>query len=645
MNSYEYLSNDQLSAVLPNYKQIFYSIKDIRKDANELDQCSKEGYEHFPYKNIIGILGERGSGKTSFFNTLRALLNESDSKKLGEYIGKDNNIDEFIYNNDVHLKLIVPEKLEDSADILGVILLNIKALIDKNQAEIKRFYNHKEKNQENNNFNSCLNSSTGINYIGQKWENAFMAYLQRAEGFSEITKKNYTSLNDYSKERQKSLESEIEIGEKLYKLFTELSNIFSVHKKKSLIYIYIDDIDINRTRCGQAIRTILRYLKHPNVVVFISADIDRMEKILLIDEIMEEKSDVVSEIIGLENIKEEKEQYIYELLKKVLPYSNRYNLIKLSNKGKMDFKYPGEKEQGRNFKEIIQSFINLMRKKFIQNDEIIDIPESLYCIFDYKPRGIVTLWEYIERNFFLDEKDQNIDKDIHKFDSADYRNLLGIIINTNETLNSNKKIIEEQLISIIDDNNKLSRAILHINYDKFINIVINNIKSQTNNDDKSIKPKEFITILHLFYFMEVILQEDRTEGKVFSNLLNIILEVSDDKKIYFDTSEVETVLELYGQISQKIELDYQKSIFDNERYFMIYKDIINKQQNNQSIMDAANMDSMWKKNYDLADNKFNDNYNEIIEEIIELFTGIDYDQTLLEKDKKLEDYIVERSDE
>ena len=103
-----YLSSKSLETVLPDYEQVFRIIQDIRNTAQN-ESYEMEEYEHIPYRNVVSIWGERGSGKTSVFMTLRnALMGKTDDEAYKKAMDSNKEL-----KGDCHLSLIVPEMLEE----------------------------------------------------------------------------------------------------------------------------------------------------------------------------------------------------------------------------------------------------------------------------------------------------------------------------------------------------------------------------------------------------------------------------------------------------------------------------------------------------------------------------------------------------
>ncbi len=89
------LTNAELLLIMPTYDKILEQIKQIRLSANVKDQ-------DIPKTNNIGILGKRGSGKTSILKTLEAELKTE--------------------NQNIVLPMIIPENMSPSMNLMAAIL-------------------------------------------------------------------------------------------------------------------------------------------------------------------------------------------------------------------------------------------------------------------------------------------------------------------------------------------------------------------------------------------------------------------------------------------------------------------------------------------------------------------------------------------
>lgn len=630
-----YLSEASLRTVLPDYEQVFGMIKEIREAAGE-SEYTQEEYEHFPFRNVISVWGERGSGKTSVFMTLRMLL-ENDKRNLNtikDYVQnlyEQSLIKEITYEGDNHLSLIVPEMLEEGTELLGVILLKVKQIIDS---------------KKNGNIHHCKNYESCIynekDELDKLWDKVFSTYLMRAEGYTSIASENYTNFYDYSLEREKSLRSEIELREKIYELFTKISESCS-EKQRSMLYIYIDDADINQYRCAETINTILRYLKHPNVIVFLSGDMQKMERELYWAELKDESKLKNYDTILNNDIQKTKRQYIYDLLKKVLPHSGRFYLKKLTNEEKKSLCYPGKGKE-ITFEKQLQIVFGFQKEKLEESKngtKLEDVMlDSVYGIFDYKPRGIITVWDYL--------KNEKTDKTGHN--KYFYDILLDKIIITNDKLRAYEDIIKK-CITIQEKRNETKKVECKISFELFLHYIYMNIQSfvvesKEQEEEKEKRKEQFVEIVHLFYFMEKVVQssliDEKQEikesvlndgrGKDYAELLNAILDIKDHKKVYYNAISSVEVLTLYNRLIKQFTIKEQGEIYRDKRYFSIYVDIL--EDMNQNPMEES-YDFEWRE---LLTNEraMNEGYQEqLTKDVMEMFQGIKFDYRILEENEKV----------
>ena len=623
-----YLSSKSLETVLPDYDQVFRIIQDIRGTAQK-NSYEMEEYEHIPYRNVVSIWGERGSGKTSVFMTLRNVLmgNSTDS---GYVEMEELKIER---KGDCHLSLIVPEMLEEGTDLLGVILLKIKKEIEKKKKEHPEVDTGEDRHEQ---FESCIYKKK--DELDTLWDEAFATYLMRAEGYNSIASKNYTNFYDYSKQREESLRSEINLREKIYKLFTKISERFRNKNEKSLIFVYIDDADINRQRCAETVNTILRYLKHPNVVVFLSGDKDKMERELLWYELKDESILPKCSNELMESVKATKKQYVYDLLKKVVPYSGRFNLQKLKNAKKKDLIYPAKKGEKTEEKEKFGSALQTLFKLDEGNFSKL-VPDSVFGIFDYKPRGIITVWDYI-RNEFPNES---------KIKASSLLSFLDKIIITNDNLKDHEKLIND-CIDIIQENESCKCI---INYEMFRYYVYSKVQSvEVENSEtekkKQLMQEQMVDVLQLFYFMEKLvkynsanyekgkfeLKNDDELGVKYAELMNAILDIKDERRVYYNALTSVEVITLYNALSSVLSLKQQAEIYKNKELFEKYNTVLKEIE--FKPLENVN-DYEWKQALDRESELQNNTSREIVSKVLQAFQGVKFDLGILDDQEKNEE--------
>lgn len=120
------LSENEIKLILPTYENILGQINAIRnskeeKSSNNNEEKEQSGVEEdFLQKtNNIGIMGCRGSGKTSVLKTIKAKLEEE------KY-------------NDIILPIIVPENMSENSTLMATILALLKKYIDEFDSNCSR---------------------------------------------------------------------------------------------------------------------------------------------------------------------------------------------------------------------------------------------------------------------------------------------------------------------------------------------------------------------------------------------------------------------------------------------------------------------------------------------------------------------------
>ena len=82
-----------------------------------------------------------------------------------------------------------------------------------------------------------------------------------------------------------------------------------VKKSESLLFLFIDDIDLSTYRCADVVKTLLSYVSNQNIVTIISGDLNTFEEALTLDFIRREnvlEGDFLQSQIGEQTLLESK---------------------------------------------------------------------------------------------------------------------------------------------------------------------------------------------------------------------------------------------------------------------------------------------------------------------------------------------------
>ncbi|KEI06591.1 hypothetical protein Z957_12045 [Clostridium sp. K25] len=285
------LTTEEALLILPTFEQVFEQINNIR------DSLSGDNKENIQKTNNIGILGCRGAGKTSLLKTISKRLNDENK------------------GNDIILPIIVPENMSHSSTLMATILGLFKKEVDK----IKK--------QEQNNNKNCISEYDKFGLF-QKYNEVIKQYTFIQKEYREILINEFTTENEYVKKTNEIFNSDIEFISK----FNEFIEALVANKGyNTLIFFFIDDIDLSTNRCIDVVKTLLSYVSHKNIITFISGDIDTFEEAITIDFLRQENALTAQVWDGKflnnnEKFIERKKLLAYEYLKKIIPPIYRHNV-------------------------------------------------------------------------------------------------------------------------------------------------------------------------------------------------------------------------------------------------------------------------------------------------------------------------------
>lgn len=247
--------------------------------------------------NVVSFLGGRGRGKTSAMLSFLACLNELQEEikwsKFNKNIDKQGNI-QF-----VTLPYIDAAMLAEAEYIIDVILAK---MWDQFEGHTKRSVN-----SHNAEFERLERD------IKQQFINVRQAYLllkEREDGKTGFREKEVpvpSALHD--------LAASINLRDELQKLINDYLRIYQCDsvdgKGECYLVIAIDDVDMSGQKAHFILEQIRRFLRIQKVVIFITADIDRLQQGC---------EDRYKQIYTEDD---NRRKFINEYLEKVLPYNMR----------------------------------------------------------------------------------------------------------------------------------------------------------------------------------------------------------------------------------------------------------------------------------------------------------------------------------
>lgn len=330
------LTKEEAKLILPTYEQIYDQINKFRSEkqtaateakqnTEDTDAEKKKQNQDIDQKtNNIGIIGVRGAGKTSVLKTIRAELQK-----------------EAQTSNDIILPIIVPENMSESSTLMATILGMLADIV-----QAKEQKRQKGKNED------CIKKSP----LRQKCDEVIKQYTYIQKEYRNILLHEYTTENDYVLRSAKVFNSDTEFICKFNELVDALIN--ENGKNNSLLFIFIDDIDLSTYRCADVVKTLLSYLSNENIVTFISEDLETFEEALTLDFLRKEgvlDKNVLNEQVISKTILDSKKQLAYEYLKKILPPVYRHNIKYWSLEEKANYCVIGGDEIHENGNQTVET--------------------------------------------------------------------------------------------------------------------------------------------------------------------------------------------------------------------------------------------------------------------------------------------------
>ncbi|PTC13854.1 coiled-coil domain-containing protein [Bacillus wiedmannii] len=578
------LTEKQATVLLPNYLKINNQINQFREEAKKfnksLESMKVDDYQRYEmysnFDNVISILGERGSGKTSVFLTLKD-VHDSEYK-----------------NQDITLPLIVPDNMGEISDALGWIISYLEKYVNELHPDLKI---RERKNIAYNGLNKCIENEDSelkvrFKKLRKTYEIRKEVYLNKILKRDEGTKEY---INDKARMTQADQSLIVDFNNFVNSLVMAKKEINYDKEIEPLILIFFDDVDISAHRCPEVLETIRNYLNHPNIVVFVSGDFKVFSEIMCLEFLRKEgvKSDDYYKVfiptqqlqdkeINLFSALELRKDRSQEYLKKVLPPSFRFYMKKLNDRDKSNFSYEfveGSKSNGPTLSELLSKIEN-KGNKFIwgmkdnEGDFLINnekIPYAFFEIFDDNPRGLINPYYYLYQKVYLSKN--------QKWDISDINHFLQIILNSSVKLQKHKETIEN--IIVINETSQVtnqSEFLVYINYDLFLDVFLQEF---LNNKEESLIIEEFTTLYILCLFFEKLIKlvipnySNYSSGNLLSRILNHKTE-----NLFPNIENDELLLRMYSAFDNKVPLNSNKIFSEDnkgtKRLEQIYFETLNR---------------------------------------------------------------------
>lgn len=315
------LSDLEAELIMPNYKRIYFQIDQFRAEKNFTGSSREQkvnGGDKDQKTNNIGIIGVRGAGKTSVLKTIWVQLEQNKNKQD---------------RSDIILPIIIPENMSESGTLMATILGMLNEVVKERE--------EKEKKRQKKSNVDCIKKTE----LRKKYDEVIRQYTYIQKEYRDILIRQYTTENDYVNRSTSVFNSDTEFINKFNELVDEL--IDAKKQDGSLLFLFIDDIDLSAYRCADVVKTLLSYLSNENIVTFISGDLETFEEALTLDFLRQENvldKDILGVKMGSDTLLASKKQLSYEYLKKIIPPAYRYNIKFWSLEEKGNYCIAEEKE-------------------------------------------------------------------------------------------------------------------------------------------------------------------------------------------------------------------------------------------------------------------------------------------------------------
>lgn len=493
------LTDNEIKLILPTYERLKKQVEEIRK-TNWTSEIKNDYFSHNSFLQIqktnnIGILGARGTGKTSVIKTLIQYLSQQNKDN-------QNKVTNFI------LPMVVPENMADSMNLMATILGLFKIEVDKIEQK------NKKKDLE------CWQQKKSL--VVSKYNELVKKFCYIQTEFRSVSIDQYTTESDYVRKSSEIYNSDIEFLS-CFNQFISLLLDEGDCEKDALIFLFIDDIDLSTHRCIDVVKTLLSYISHPRIITILSGDMDTFEEALTIDFVRQENALVMGVLEekfltqSSASLLERKKILAYEYLKKIVPpvYRHSVKSWSLEDRGNyiieegMEFddelvvkNVKKSKSLSNLLTEVFRDYINepLFQyydfSDFGKTEKLESLPQ-VYYLFDNTSRGLNNVYNVLleTKKIFIEYTDNNIIR------FQQNKLLLETIVASNVNLSVYRSVLFEQIIKFGVDFE--STSISCENFYGFIEgINLDAINDKSEEEQKETEIKNAMERFQLFLFLD-----------------------------------------------------------------------------------------------------------------------------------------------
>lgn len=554
------LSNEAIKNTMPTYDRIKDKIEDIRRMAET--SGNKESNKH---NNTISIFGKRGTGKTSIMYSLREELRKEGSLNI-------------------MLDILEPDNIGTEGRIIGCILGLFKSEIEKLDKKIKKNQDNIESCKlKNDYFENCRFKNN--NPLRAKYDKLVEYYCYTEHDYRKLLISSYTDMNTYIKKSEYILSADIAFVEAFNQFIDEF---IKVHKeinsqvnsggnsesKEPLIFIFIDDADLNIMKCQEIVESLLKYTTHKNIICIVSGDYDTFSEEFILSLLKKEELStsnirLTSKILEGKTLLKRKQILGHEYMKKVFPpaYRNHVNVWDLKVRSKYKF---GNDKNSKSLKELFEKLIEYRNVENIfgyKNRKRGEIDFEYYAhMLDETSRGLTNLYYILNNGIEILDKLKDSDGiDSDRFQQKYFeivKEVMDNIIDSSTLLVQKESEIRDKYI--VWGSTENTTVINFEELEQFINPNLDpNSKGKDEEKEKE-KTKEKDKDLKLGIFVLTYLTSELLEDAVFDNNKK-----RDSKRRIFEKIILKDNFKYYNQAFYDFFIKYSTELEDKISYFIV----------------------------------------------------------------------------
>ena len=249
----------QIQSIMPDFMELLKAISIQRERASGSGQYMTANY-HLMHDNIFGILGGRGSGKTSVLFSLR------------EYLMKEN-------QNDIILPIISPELISEGCSMLSWVLSMFQETVYNMEKCIRQQPDvlHEVEKRYPSRKHDCY---TFDDFDLRQEYDDILQECGTLRGLQDIQPYEYEdmiSLRAQHSQRQYHLMNRLsQFWEKLAFVQQKITR----QEHTPLIFIMFDDIDLAPERSMELLLSAYKYFSSPYVVIVLTAAMNTLRQVL-----------------------------------------------------------------------------------------------------------------------------------------------------------------------------------------------------------------------------------------------------------------------------------------------------------------------------------------------------------------------------